>query len=81
MPCDFRFVGLHSAAGYILGVDPAEAPPTISIPDDSRPIPEPICLHRRAKHDAGQILEQPDRLAARSSIFLKGAGYRVIASI
>ena len=28
-PCDFRHVGLHRTAGYILGVDPTEKPPRI----------------------------------------------------
>ena len=44
-PTDFRLVGLHRTAGYILDVDPAEAPPTLVLPDESRPIPEPyVCL-------------------------------------
>jgi autotransporter strand-loop-strand O-heptosyltransferase len=44
-PTDFRHVGLHRTAGYILGVDPAETPPRISLPDNSRPIPEPyVCI-------------------------------------
>jgi len=44
-PTDFRLVGLHRTAGYILGVDPAEAPPLISCGDDSRPIAEPyVCV-------------------------------------
>ena len=29
VPCDFRRVGLHRAASYILGVDPTEEPPRI----------------------------------------------------
>jgi len=29
-PCDFRHVGLHRTAGYILGVDPTEVPPHIA---------------------------------------------------
>src|SRR5262249_12268782 len=33
-PCDFRHVGLHRPAGYILGVDPTEKPPRISLADD-----------------------------------------------
>ena len=37
-PTDFRLVGLHRTAGYILGVDPAEAAPRITLPDESRPI-------------------------------------------
>ena len=44
-PCDFRFVGLHRTAGYILGVDPTEVAPRIELDDDSRPIPEPyVCI-------------------------------------
>src|SRR5262245_52628552 len=33
-PCDFRFVGLHRTAGYILGVDPTEFAPSIKLDDD-----------------------------------------------
>jgi autotransporter strand-loop-strand O-heptosyltransferase len=45
VPCDFRRVGLHRAAGYILGVDPTEVPPRIAIPDPSRPIAERyVCI-------------------------------------
>jgi autotransporter strand-loop-strand O-heptosyltransferase len=44
-PTDFRHVGLHRTAGYILGVDPAEEPPRLALPDDSRPIAEPyVCI-------------------------------------
>ena len=44
-PTDFRHVGLHRTAGYILGVDPAEEAPRLALPDDSRPIDEPyVCI-------------------------------------
>lgn len=44
-PCDFRHVGLHRTAGYILGVDPTEAPPRIVLADDTRPLAEPyVCI-------------------------------------
>jgi autotransporter strand-loop-strand O-heptosyltransferase len=44
-PSDFRLVGLHRTAAYILGVDPAEAPPRISLADETRPIAEPyVCI-------------------------------------
>ena len=66
-PCDFRHVGLHRTAGYILGVDPTEVPPRIALADDSRPIAGALCLHRGAEHDPGQILEQPAPAGARSS--------------
>jgi autotransporter strand-loop-strand O-heptosyltransferase len=40
-PCDFRLVGLHRTAGYILGVDPSEEPPRLALADETRPIAEP----------------------------------------
>ena len=44
-PCDFRLVGLHRTAGYILGVDSTERRPLIKLSDDSRPIAEPyVCI-------------------------------------
>ncbi len=44
-PTDFRHVGLHRTAGYILGVDPTEAPPTIVVSPDPRPIEKPyVCI-------------------------------------
>jgi autotransporter strand-loop-strand O-heptosyltransferase len=44
-PCDFRLVGLHRTAGYILGVDPTEMPPKLGIADDGPPIAEPyVCI-------------------------------------
>jgi len=44
-PTDFRMVGLHRTAGYILGVDPTETPPLISAGKLGRPIPEPyVCI-------------------------------------
>ena len=61
-PCDFRLVGLHRTAGYILGVDPTEVAPRLVIPDDTRPR-RAVCLHRGAVDHTGEILEQPVRLA------------------
>src|SRR6266852_5067611 len=44
-PCDFRHVGLHRTAGYILGVDLTEVAPKITLGDDTRPIAEPyVCI-------------------------------------
>jgi autotransporter strand-loop-strand O-heptosyltransferase len=44
-PTDFRQVGLHRTAGYILGVDPTEEAPRLALPDESRPIEEPyVCI-------------------------------------
>ena len=55
-PADFRFVGLHRTAGYILGVDPTEMPPKIALADDSRPIPSPMSAsprNRRRRRNTG----------------------------
>lgn len=43
-PIDFRMVGLHRTAGYILGVDPAEEPPRLDL-NAPRQIAEPyVCI-------------------------------------
>ena len=76
-PCDFRHVGLHRTAGYILGVDPTEVPPRIALVDDSRPIAEPyVCIAVQSTTQS-KYWNNPtgwhDIIA-----FLKQAGYRVI---
>jgi len=44
-PIDFRHVGLHRTAGYILGVDPTEQAPRVTLLENSRPIAEPyVCI-------------------------------------
>ena len=76
-PCDFRFVGLHRTAGYILGVDPTELRPRIELDDDSRPIPEPyVCI---AVQSTTQSKYWNNPSGWREIVaFLKEAGYRVI---
>ena len=76
-PCDFRHVGLHRTAGYILGVDPTETPPRIIVADDTRPLAEPyVCIAVQSTtqskywnnpHGWHEIIR-----------FLKESGYRVI---
>jgi autotransporter strand-loop-strand O-heptosyltransferase len=77
VPCDFRFVGLHRAAGYILGVDPTEAPPMVSPAHESRPVPDPyVCIAVQSTMQS-KYWNNPggwDEVVE----FLKGAGYRVI---
>ncbi len=52
-PCDFRHVGLHRTAAYILGVDPAEQSPLLALPDESRPIVEPyVCIAAQSSSQA-----------------------------
>jgi autotransporter strand-loop-strand O-heptosyltransferase len=76
-PTDFRHVGLHRTAGYILGVDPTEQAPRLALEDDSRPIAEPYvciavqsstqCKHWNNPHGWHEVIT-----------FLKANGYRVI---
>ena len=75
-PCDFRYVGLHRTAGYILGVDPTEKPPLIALSEDSRPIDEPyVCIAVQSTTQA-KYWNNPE--GWRSIVkFLKDAGYRV----
>jgi autotransporter strand-loop-strand O-heptosyltransferase len=76
-PRDFRQVGLHRTAGYILGVDPAEAAPRVALEDDTRPIPGPyVCIAVQSTSQA-KYWNNPDgwREIVR---FLKDAGYRVV---
>jgi autotransporter strand-loop-strand O-heptosyltransferase len=76
VPCDFRFVGLHRAAGYILGVDPTEAPPRLALPDETRPIPEPyVCVAVQSTMLA-KYWNNPNGWFDVVA-FLKQAGYRV----
>ena len=76
-PCDFRHVGLHRTAGYILGVDPAEEPPRIALLDNSRPLREPyVCI---ATQSTTQSKYWNNPHGWREIVgFLKAAGYRVV---
>jgi autotransporter strand-loop-strand O-heptosyltransferase len=76
-PCDFRHVGLHRSAGYILGVDPTEAAPRIALADDTRPLAEPyVCI---AVQSTTQSKCWNNPLGWHETVrFLKAAGYRVV---
>jgi autotransporter strand-loop-strand O-heptosyltransferase len=76
-PCDFRLVGLHRTAGYILGVDPAEEPPSVLLADDSRPIKERyVCI---AAQSSTQCKYWNNPAGWREVVdYLKQSGYRVI---
>ncbi len=76
-PTDFRQVGLHRTAAYILGVDPAEQAPTIVLPDESRPIAEPyVCIAVQASTQAKKWSNPHGWLEVVRH--LKQHGYRVI---
>lgn len=75
-PYDFRQVGLHRTAGYILGVDPEETPPRLPS-NPPREIMEPyVCIAVKSTNLAkmwnngygwSQVIE-----------YLRGLGYRVL---
>ncbi|WP_174247425.1 autotransporter strand-loop-strand O-heptosyltransferase [Acidisphaera sp. L21] len=76
-PTDFRLVGLHRTAAYILGVDPAEWPPAIALPDDTRPIAEPyVCIGVQSSSQC-KYWNNPNGWSAVITR-LKERGYRVI---
>jgi autotransporter strand-loop-strand O-heptosyltransferase len=77
-PCDFRHVGLHRTAGYILGVDPTEVRPRLDIPNgDERPMAERyVCIATQSTTQA-KYWNNPH--GWREIVkFLKEAGYVVV---
>ena len=76
-PTDFRHVGLHRTAAYILGVDPREEPPRIHVPEDFRPIPEPyVCI--AVQSSSGCKMWNNPTGWREVVAHIKAKGYRVI---
>jgi autotransporter strand-loop-strand O-heptosyltransferase len=76
-PVDFRRVGLHRTAAYILGLDPAEAPPRLAVPDEGRPIADKYVVIVAQATTQCKYWNNP--YGWREIVaFLKEAGYRVI---
>lgn len=76
-PTDFRQVGLHRTAGYILGVDPEEAAPRLALPDESRPIEDPyVCIAVQSSSGCKYWVNPHGWREVVA--FLKRRGYRVI---
>jgi len=76
-PTDFRHVGLHRTAGYILGVDPAEEAPRLALPDESRPIAEPyVCLAMQSSTQC-KYWNNPNGWRSVAK-FLRASGFRVV---
>jgi autotransporter strand-loop-strand O-heptosyltransferase len=76
-PRDFRQVGLHRTAGYILGVDPTEMKPRLAIGNDTRPIAEPyVCISVQSTTQS-KYWNNPEGWRGVVA-FLKEAGYRVV---
>jgi autotransporter strand-loop-strand O-heptosyltransferase len=76
-PTDFRLVGLHRTAAYILGVDPAESPALVTASEPGRPIAERyVCIAVQSSSGC-KVWSNPNgwRDVVRH---LKSKGYRVI---
>ena len=76
-PTDFRHVGLHRTAGYILGVDPADRAPVMALPDETRPIDEPYVCIAVQSSSLAKYWNNPHGWAQVVD-FLKGRGFRVV---
>ncbi|MBE7210071.1 MAG: autotransporter strand-loop-strand O-heptosyltransferase [Gluconacetobacter diazotrophicus] len=76
-PTDFRLVGLHRTAGYILGVDPREEAPRLVAAPGGRPIAEPyVCI---AAQSSSQCKYWNNPHGWREVVaHLKASGYRVV---
>jgi autotransporter strand-loop-strand O-heptosyltransferase len=76
-PTDFRFVGLHRTAGYILGVDPTETPPRLALADETPPIDGPYAVIAVQSSTACKTWTNPHGWHEVVG-FLRAHGYRVI---
>jgi autotransporter strand-loop-strand O-heptosyltransferase len=76
-PCDFRLVGLHRTAGYILGVDPTERAPKLGLADDGPPIAEPYVVIATQSTTQSKYWNNPNGWREVVS-FLKAQGLRVV---
>jgi len=76
-PTDFRMVGLHRTAGYILGVDPTEAPPLLALEDISRPMAEPYAVIAVQASSGCKYWNNPEGWHAVVA-HLKARGLRVV---
>ena len=76
-PCDFRHVGLHRTAGYILGVDPEEVPPRLAFADAGPPIADPyVCI---AVQSSSGCKYWHNPYGWREVVgFLQASGFRVV---
>ena len=76
-PTDFRQVGLHRTAAYILGVDPAEEAPRLALPKAERPIAEPyVCIAVQSSSGCKYWTNPTGWSEVVGAI--KAAGYRVV---
>ena len=75
-PIDFRYIGLHRTAGYILGVDPADEPPRFNLSAPRRIREKYVCIAAQSSSQA-KYWNNPYGWYEVVK-FLKENGYRVI---
>lgn len=75
-PIDFRYIGLHRTAGYILGVDPSDIPPRFNLSAPRKIKEKYVCI---AAQSSSQAKYWNNPYGWREVIkFLKDNGYRVL---
>lgn len=75
-PIDFRYIGLHRTAGYILGVDPADEPPRFDLSAPRRIREKYVCI---AAQSSSQAKYWNNPFGWYEVVkFLRENGYRVI---
>lgn len=75
-PIDFRYIGLHRTAGYILGVDPADEPPRFDLSAPRKIREKYVCI---AAQSSSQAKYWNNPLGWYTVVkFLKENGYRVL---
>ncbi len=75
-PIDFRYIGLHRTAGYILGVDPSDVPPRFNLSAPRRIKEKYVCI---AAQSSSQAKYWNNPHGWREVIqYLKRHGYRVL---
>ena len=75
-PIDFRYIGLHRTAGYILGVDPDDIPPRVDLSAPRQIKEKYVCI---AAQSSSQAKYWNNPFGWMEVVrFLKENGYRVI---
>lgn len=75
-PIDFRYIGLHRTAGYILGVDPADIPPRFNLSAPRKIKEKYVCI---AAQSSSQAKYWNNPFGWMTVVqYLKDNGYRVL---
>lgn len=75
-PIDFRYIGLHRTAGYILGVDPSDEPPRFDLSSPRKIREKYVCIAAQSSSQA-KYWNNPSGWYEVVK-FLKENGYRVL---